>query len=269
MTKIVYKSVGVNMLTLDLPGLFNYNSASLSSTVARYFDDAFNYTEFTGSEFNADINGVPTAGTIKTAVVVTAGVTLQSYSGLSIDATEFYQLASTSDVAGLLGVILAGNDRITGSTKADTLVGLGGADTLNGNSGADSLDGGTGSDKLDGGRGNDTLKGGSGADSFLFTTALGANVDKIKDYGSTDSIGLSHTIFAGIGTAGNPITASAFKAVSAMVGAVLDNDDRIIYETSTGNLYYDADGALGGTAVKFAVLTGAPATVDATDFFVL
>lgn len=269
MTKIVYKSVGVNMLTLDLPGLFNYNSASLSSTVARYFDDAFNYTEFTGTGLSANLDGTPASGTVTGTVVVAGGVTLQSYSGTSIAATDLYHYASTSDVAGLLGVILAGNDKISGSTKADTLVGLGGADTLNGNSGADSLDGGTGNDKLNGGLGNDTLRGGSGADSFLFTTVLGANVDKIKDYGATDSIDLSHTIFAGIGTAGNPINAGAFKAVDTLVGAVLDNSDRIIYETSTGNLFYDADGALGGTAVKFAILTGAPTTVDATDFFAI
>ncbi|EFG9941159.1 calcium-binding protein, partial [Escherichia coli] len=60
--------------------------------------------------------------------------------------------------------------------------------------------------------------------------------------------------------------ASAFKVLGS---GVVDADDRIIYNASTGALYYDADGS--GTAfgrVQFATLTGSP-TITAADFVII
>ena len=45
-------------------------------------------------------------------------------------------------------------------------------------------------------------------------------------------------------------------------------DDRLIYNTSTGQLYYDADGAGGADAQLVATLQGAP-TVTANDIWVI
>ena len=49
--------------------------------------------------------------------------------------------------------------------------------------------------------------------------------------------------------------------------AGIDRNDRIIYNTATGDLYYDRDGNKPGghAAVLFATLSGAPA-IDAGDF---
>jgi Ca2+-binding RTX toxin-like protein len=48
-----------------------------------------------------------------------------------------------------------------------------------------------------------------------------------------------------------------------------DADDRIIYDTTTGNLYYDADGVGGAVAVQFAWITTIPAGLDASDFEII
>ncbi|MEE1657007.1 glycoside hydrolase TIM-barrel-like domain-containing protein [Microvirga sp. CF3062] len=67
----------------------------------------------------------------------------------------------------------AGDDTITGTSKAnvinalagdDTVLGLGGSDRLSGGLGNDTVDGGTGNDVVYGNAGDDYLEGGSGAD---------------------------------------------------------------------------------------------------------
>lgn len=50
-------------------------------------------------------------------------------------------------------------------------------------------------------------------------------------------------------------------------GLAVDAADRILYNTTTGQLSYDADGSESDAAVEFAVLQNL-ATLDASDFFV-
>jgi hypothetical protein len=49
-------------------------------------------------------------------------------------------------------------------------------------------------------------------------------------------------------------------------GQAADANDYLLYDTATGNLYYDADGNGAGARIWFATLSGAAGTVDATDF---
>ena len=127
---------------------------------------------------------------------------------------------------------------------------------LTGNEFGQTIIGNAGANVLDGGLGADTLQGLGGADTFAFTTALGGgNVDAITDFvHGTDKIALDDAIFgAGIGTPG------AFNANAFVIGtAAGDADDRIIYDSATGQLFYDADGNGAGAAVLFATLQGAP-----------
>jgi Ca2+-binding RTX toxin-like protein len=134
---------------------------------------------------------------------------------------------------------------------------------LTGNNLANYMIGNAGANVLNGGGSNDILVGKGGADTFAFTTALGAgNVDYVADFVSgTDKIGLDHGIFGmGVGA----LSASAF-VVGTAAG---DADDRVIYNSATGQLFYDADGNGAGAAVLFATLEAHP-TLSASDFAVI
>lgn len=150
----------------------------------------------------------------------------------------------------------AGNDTLFGGLGRDTLYGDAGADILNGNAGLDQLFGGDGNDTLDGGAGVDQLTGGAGADRFVFSTvdAL-VHVDLISDFVSgTDSIGLSASVFAGLGAVGTTIGLSA----------------SLTYDSGSGALAYDADGVGGNAGVTFAMLgTGSHPAVLGMDFMIV
>jgi Ca2+-binding RTX toxin-like protein len=124
-----------------------------------------------------------------------------------------------------------------------------------------------GADTLEGGLGADSLTGGVDADEFVFGTALSAtNVDRIADFTSADdSLVLIRSVFAGIGGSDGAIDASALRKASGAIAAA-DATDRIILNTTTGDLYYDRDGAGGAAAVKFATVTvAAAALMDESD----
>jgi serralysin len=130
---------------------------------------------------------------------------------------------------------------------------------LSGGDGADLLYGGDGVDRVDGGAGADFLEGGNGADTYVFSSALGGgNIDTIAGFNVVDdTIELSTAIFTGIGI--GVLGSNAF-VIGAAAG---DADDRIIYDSATGALYYDADGDGGGAAVQFATLaTGLALTAN-------
>jgi Ca2+-binding RTX toxin-like protein len=125
--------------------------------------------------------------------------------------------------------------------------------------------GNNGANLINGGAGNDTLYGYGGADSFQFTTALGAgNVDVLTDFVSgTDKIALDDAVFTQIGGLGALSAAAFVTGASATTTA-----HRIVYNGTTGQLFYDADGSGAGAAVLFATLQGNPA-IGAGDFTVI
>jgi Ca2+-binding RTX toxin-like protein len=151
-------------------------------------------------------------------------------------------------------------------TLSTTDGGSNAAINLTGNEFGQAIIGNAGINVLNGGLGADTLTGFGGADTFAFTTALGGgNVDAIADFAhGTDRIALDDAIFgAGIGSSG------AFNANAFVTGtAAGDADDRIIYNSATGQLFYDADGNGAGAAVLFATLAGNP-VLTASDFIVV
>jgi Ca2+-binding RTX toxin-like protein len=134
-----------------------------------------------------------------------------------------------------------------------------------GNALANVLTGNSGNNVLNGGLGSDTLHGGAGNDAFVFATALGAgNVDAVTDFTATDdSIHLDDAVFAGL--ARGTLAVSSF--VTNLTGAAEDALDRVIYETDTGRLYFDADGSGAGAQVHFATLSAGLALTSA-HFFV-
>lgn len=154
----------------------------------------------------------------------------------------------------------------SGNNLANRVAGNNAANGLNGAGGHDQLLGQGGNDILNGAAGNDTLTGGAGADLFRFTAALNGatNVDAIADFdAAADRIELGATAFAGIGPAGG-LAAGAF----ALGSTASEADDRVLYDSASGELRYDADGSGAGAAVLFATLV--PGTVlTAADIVVI
>jgi Ca2+-binding RTX toxin-like protein len=154
-----------------------------------------------------------------------------------------------------------GNDILYGTNAVETILGLNGADHLLGGGGVDTINGGAGNDHLYGGIGADVLTGGAGNDGYTLDAPLGSGVDRITDFSHTyDTIWLQDTIFTGITTKGLLPTDAFYVGAAAH-----DASDRIIYNSATGAVFYDADGTGSTPAVQIAVL-GVGLNVTANDF---
>jgi Ca2+-binding RTX toxin-like protein len=162
---------------------------------------------------------------------------------------------------------------IKGNAGANSLTGTGYNDSFDGGLGNDTLAGGAGNDTLFGGGGNDNITGGAGADVFVFNPTPNAtsNLDTITDFVSgTDHINLAKSVMAALGSVNLALNVDAFWQGAGVVKGH-DASDRIVYNTSTGALYYDADGSGSGAAVQLAQLgttASHPLSLTAADFFV-
>lgn len=172
-------------------------------------------------------------------------------------------------------------DQLKGTNSADIMNGQAGDDELRGLAGNDWLIGGRGRDLLEGGPGNDLLIGGSQADRFVFRSGKTFNtqklgVDTIADFSpAEDRIRLARSSFSAL-PAGSTLATSAFASVNSLRAAAL-NRAAIVYNRSTGSLYYNPNGRAPGFAAseraggEFAVLWGGSSTapgpaIDATVF---
>lgn len=169
-------------------------------------------------------------------------------------------------------VLAAQSYALGGGQEIETLATTSSAGTgtinLTGNSFAQAITGNNGSNTISGMAGNDTLRGLGGADTFLFDTALNAstNVDTIADFNAAqDTMRLENAIFTAL-TATGTLSAGAFQANAT--GLATEADDRIVYETDTGKLFYDSNGSASGGATQFALISGHP-TLTYTDFVVV
>ena len=161
---------------------------------------------------------------------------------------------------------------LNGATNATVTVGGVAEDTLRnvenvlGGLGNDRLTGDAAANLLSGGGGNDILDGGSGSDTFQFDFALdpASNVDTILNFSAGDKISLDRFVFDAL-LPGALSNAEFFSASGAT--AAQDSDDRIIYDSDSGALYYDADGVGGVSAVQFAMIDMQP-TLSTADFLV-
>jgi Ca2+-binding RTX toxin-like protein len=137
---------------------------------------------------------------------------------------------------------------------------------LTGNEFDNILVGNAGSNILDGSFGMDRLDGLGGADSYAFTTFLSSfNVDTIVDFDGGDggdAILIDNAVFTGLAL--GALDPNAFH----IGAAAADADDRIIYDTNTGALYFDQDGTGGIAQIQFAILEAAP-VLNSADFTVI
>ena len=244
------------------------------------------FADFTGTEVvsgGANDDVLRFAGTTAGTLTLTANVSVETIvigTGTGPTSVRTGTTAINVDASAMTDAVqVIGNNGaniLTGSAFADLIEGAGGNDTLyggneddwvKGGDGADSLFGGNGADGIWGDLGNDTMTGGAGADIFYFEFAPSTtNMDTITDFDATDdTIWLLTSAMPGFSNVGT-VDASQFASGAGLTAAT-DADQRIIYNTSNGDLFYDSDGVGGAAAVRFAKLTnGAVLTFD--DFFI-
>ncbi|MEH2296972.1 MAG: calcium-binding protein [Nostoc sp.] len=116
-------------------------------------------------------------------------------------------------------------------------------DNIVGNNGNDTLSGGYG--------GNDTLTGGNGNDTFAFRT-YDQGVARVDDFNATNE--LIQVSAAGFG--GGLLIGSLQKSQFTIGASATTSNQRFIYDSTTGGLYFDSDGSAAAfTQVKFAQLS--------------
>ena len=168
--------------------------------------------------------------------------------------TQVTSASSAIAAANIEALTYSGTGAFTGYANSGGTVVTGGA-------GIDTLVGGAGSDVLIGGAGADVLSGGAGADIFRFDS-IGQGVDRISDF----QVGVDH--FALKATAFGVTTLSDLSFVSGVAPHAADSQATLLYDTSTGGLYYDATGGDGADKVQIATLSN-KAAVSLSDFWLV
>lgn len=202
---------------------------------------------------------------------ITAGNNLINYKNI-----EQLEISGTSYDDRIIGS--SGNDSLDGgingnfyteygvysTTGNNTLIGGAGDDRLivDYSSGNNLLEGGDGNDHLsaagavgnnsfNGGLGDDILTGGEGADTFVFESS-NQGLDRLENFSTTnDRIQISS---AGFG--GGLLTGTLETSQFTLGTSTTTSEERFIYNSATGALYFDLDGSASGfTQVQFAQLS--------------
>jgi serralysin len=139
---------------------------------------------------------------------------------------------------------------------------------LTGNALDNEIAGNDAANVIAGGDGNDILTGYGGLDNFVFSSAPGAaNADHIADFsaGFGEKIELDHNVFTGmdLGT----LSDSQFQRGTVNWQAQ-DADDRILYDISTGSIYFDPDGS-GAQAPELFATVHDGLILSASDFTII
>lgn len=208
-----------------------------------------------GGKGNDTLDGAAGTGDLLDFSDGTAGLTFtltQSSSTTSFNASAAG--LGTDGYKNFEGVVgTAFGDTITGSASNDQLRGGGGNDAINGLAGDDRIVGGAGADILTGGADNDT---------FVFDSAPNA-VDSVTDFNASgsaasgDLIELSRGTFTALSTAsGSTLSAAEFASLDGGgAGDTVGAGVHVIYDSATGNLYYDTDGLSDANRTLVATLT--------------
>lgn len=235
----VYSSLSAYTLSAHVENLRLLSSGTASGT-----GNALNNTLYAGAGNNVLSGG-------------SSGTDTASYAYASAGVTVSLAKSGSQSTGGSGSDTLQDIDNLTGSAHNDKLSGNSATNTLSGGAGADTLNAGSGNDLLLGGLGNDRLTGGTGKDLFRFDTRPNANSnqDQITDFSvRDDTLQLDDAAFTALTRLGTLASAS-LRAGAGLTGAA-DANDYLIYNTTTGALYYDADGSgTGSTAVQFASLS--------------
>lgn len=144
------------------------------------------------------------------------------------------------------------NNILIGNTGANILRRKEGNDSIFGDLGNDTLFGGVGDDLLTGGIGQDVLTGEAGRDNFDLTGSRTGGYDTIVDFTlGDDTILVSKAEFGLSQSQNTTLDSGLFRLGTSATTA----GDRFIYNQTTGNLFFDADGVGSTAQVQIAQLS--------------
>lgn len=249
-----------------IPGLV-YQGASLSQFSPNYAMQSARYQaafELAGGPLNGIVHGVgidgyvpwQQASWIRSPNVSHPSAVWNKYAMIGFDLAY-----SPNTVSGISPWLKRGISNTVLKYGSDS------TDILHGQSHGEVLRGFAGDDTIYPNLGNDTIWTGTGSDVIVFDSALSTrrsnNIDVIMDFDPAfDRIVLAKNIFRSI--TGSDLTQSHWKEAR---GAT-DRDDRIVWNSQTGDLWYDANGNRSGGQVKIChidLVGNSPLTVDNFD----
>ncbi|NBZ88070.1 calcium-binding protein [Stagnihabitans tardus] len=242
--------VGLTRGQVQVMATRDFSGAALAASTGVSFLGAADATaSFGAAQFGA--GGIALAGLIEGNTQDNT-LSIQMAPGAAFNASR---LAFASWTEGHDLVTITGTDtgdRVTGSGRSDVIETLDGSDTVVG---------GAGNDTIDGGAGLDRLIGGFGADRFVLA-ATTQNRDTITDFVSAqDKFIVEVADFpTASGLVAGTALGSAFLAHGTDFAAGIE--DRFIYNTSNGKLWFDVDGTGALAAKLVAVLSGSPVLAD-------
>jgi uncharacterized protein (TIGR01370 family) len=177
---------------------------------------------------------------------------------LTLAGTSEVEVIAAQDTNSTAFMDLGGNE------FNNVIIGNAASNLLIGNAGNDTIYGQAGDDLLVGGLGNDVLVGGAGNDVFNLGQQFGGTTfDIVTDYVvANDQVRLSNAAFPVL--ANGSLPSAAFTIGTAATTAA----HRIIYNSTTGDLLYDADGT-GTTAATMFANIGAGLAMTASEFLVV
>lgn len=236
--------------------------AALDNNNVDKIDATDNTINFTGTQIDAiDIPGTPA----DFITIDDTGVNIATVISAIISGLAFIDKLDASDDAielSLADYLALGKKMLFDVDDDITINGTGAAEIITGRSNDDSILGAAGKDTLTGGAGNDEFK--------FFASAASGNEKLITDFTSgADEFVLGLAQFSGLAGVGT-LTAAEFVS-GAGTKTAQDASDRLIYDTTTGKLYYDADGTgAGSSAILIATVgTVTHPTLANTDFTVV
>jgi Ca2+-binding RTX toxin-like protein len=139
----------------------------------------------------------------------------------------------------------------TGNELDNIITGNNAKNVLSGQQGNDTLLGEGGNDRLEGGVGDDILTGGEGADRFYYRSR-NTGIDTITDF----EVGEDSLYFSAKGFRGGLVKGGVLGEEQFSLGtSATTESNRFIYDTDTGNLFFDIDGTGDRAQVQIANLS--------------
>ena len=182
--------------------------------------------------------------------------------GVSVILGEADEAGTANDGFGSTDSLLR-VENVIGSDGDDFLTGNSGNNSLTGRDGNDALIGGAGDDLLTGSMGADTLAGGEGSDQFVYLDPTEGG-DTITDF----AVGTDKIAVVAAGLAVGLLVGELRENRLAIGSAATGSDQRFVFDESSSELFFDADGSGDLPQQLIATLDGV-SNISAGDIMLL